>query len=426
MSYWDAVRAAEESKRRFTSMYPPYLHIRDVVMGSEARGITGFAQLDPRERVELLEGVEELQLFCEEKGPALVPPAPWERAYVEAYMTAPRSLKGIGSYVRGFLRGAEPTDTDRLRRLLERMFRMVPRQEVAELMHAMETYLADLAREGAITPPWAKGGGGLMKLGYYSHMVASRYAAAPEEERADAFSQLLEWVAGVIWKQVERPVAELAAVETAITICREAVYAYPWLKLWLSQTLANSLCEDIGTGEARIITVVEALGEHLSVVGFLTMMALVAAELTCPAAVGGIGAVHAVAKICAYLATLRPEARYMDTALTCAADMIESKCRYAAEAYTAGRPYLARLRAVLEEDCRRILSHVFADPRALKDFVKRYAYGRSGFEVGDYYTDLSRETGVPRYRVVLAIRALRGAGEVPYPWFIERVLRGLG
>jgi hypothetical protein len=264
-----------------------------------------------------------------------------------------------------------------------------------------------------------------MKLGYYSHMTVSRYTAAPEEERIDAFSRLLEWIAGVIWKQVERPVAELAAIETAITICREAVYAYPWLKMWLSQTFANSLCEDIGTGEAMIVTVIESLREHLSIIGFLTMMALIAAELTCPAAVGGIREEYAVAKICTYLATLRPETRYIDTVFTCAADMIESKCRYAAEIYMARRPYLARLRTAVEEDCRRILNHVFTDPRALKDFVKRYIYGRSSFEVGDYYTDLSREIDIPRYRVVLAIRVLRDVGEVPYPWFIERVLRGL-
>jgi hypothetical protein len=156
------------------------------------------------------------------------------------------------------------------------------------------------------------------------------------------------------------------------------------------------------------------------------MMALIAAELTCPAAVGGIMAEYAVSKICTYLATLRPEARYMDTVFTCAADMIEGKCRYAAEIYIAERPYLARLRTAVEEDCRRILNHVFTDPRALKNFIKRYTYGRSSFEVGDYYTDLSLEIGIPRYRVVLAIRALRDAGEIPYPWFIERVLRGLG
>jgi hypothetical protein len=195
------------------------------VRGSEAKKVTGFVQLDPRERIELLEGVEELQLFCEEKGPGLPPPTPLESRYVEAYMTAPHSLKGIGSYVREFLEGAEPVDTDSLRRLLEKMFEAVPRQEIAELMHAMETYLADMAREGILTPPWAKGGGGLMKLGYYSHKVVSGYVATPAEteERVDAFSKLLEWVAGVIWKQVEKPVAELAAIETAMIICREAV-----------------------------------------------------------------------------------------------------------------------------------------------------------------------------------------------------------
>jgi hypothetical protein len=422
LSYWDAVRAAEEGKRAFTAEYPPHIPIEDIVRGSEPMRITGFAARELREQLELVEGAEEFQLFCEERGPRLPPATPAERAYAEAYMTAPHSLKGIRGYIETEFK-VVPEDIERLTELLKKM---LPKTDVAELMHAFEDYLSDMAREGVITPPWAKGGGGLMKLGYYAHNVISSYTAAPPEEGREAFAELLKWLAGVIWKDVRRPVAELTAVEVATIACREAVYAYPWLKLWLSQALANRWCDELSRGEATVGTMSTVVAEGIAAMGFLTVMALIAAEWSCPATVGGMSASEALAKICTYLGTLEPERRYMDIVSSCIASTIDRKCSYAASVFVAERPRLARLRGVIEEGCRAILGHIFSEPRALKDFVRRYIYGRSAVEVGDYYTALSAETGVPRYRVVLAVRALRRAEEIPYPWFIERALRGLG
>jgi hypothetical protein len=365
-----------------------------------------FTVLDMYTQYELLKPFEEYELFCEElASPPVL--SPWLRrdleGFADEYLLSRQGYYGTAGDIASRAGvSVPPRKLDELENILAHkdVLPLAP----ADFLHDMREFLIAFFGETwyETTRP-----GGLIRLGFWAHKRVEEFAGKAETEAAKNW-ELLDWFGSILMKRPGGP------------MCRQAVYVWPWLKRWFLETFINLKCDEYRASTVGSVAV--EVTDTLLMVEFLTAIAAWGIQRDCISVEKGFWPTAGIftspldgfSEQCTFLRLVYPETRFMELLEECTKPVVD-RCDIIAVEYGKRYELTPRMIETLRDDCRKILSILFREPRLLKMFVAYWIYGP--IEIwprlaGEFYRALEEATLIPRWRRWRVFRALREAGEI--------------
>jgi len=261
-----------------------------------------------------------------------------------------------------------------------------------EFMMRLALYVSYLYQ---VMPPSARLGE-LCKLGFYSvRMLESWFSG---EIYTD---YLLSWLGGVLAKN------------SMWSVLREAIYVFPWIKRWLTESWLSYACEHYAHSLNHFVA--ELARFAVDVLAFLDILALSAIASYAPL-LGIEGGPRGASTFCSFLRVASALSRVVEAGYSCVEPAVEEVCSALRNYYASmGRP---RFGDTMYRYCRDTWSALFSSPSTLLEFTLAYYGATNPMALHRAYQMLSEVSGVPLYAIRRIFAAARALGQWGYPRYL--------